>query len=311
MTEKRRRNGMSATDEQVRIGFIGIGAMGLPMARNLATAGYEVDAFDPSEAQRDRARELGITPTDRLGDLAATGALVVMVATPDQLLGLLEDPQLLGEGTSVRTVIVTSTVGPVALREFSDAAAARGVDVLDVAVTGGVAGADSAGLTLLTGGPAELLERVRPILERLGHVSPCGDRPGDGQAVKLVNNLLAAVNLAAAAEAVRFAAGLGLDPSQVVERMKGGAAGSWMLTQRGPRMALPREDRPFDTFAAILAKDAALIGAVAEQAGVAVPLLDVVHGQFDRVMELGWGREDDSCIVDLPFGSDPARGITP
>ncbi|GAA0993850.1 NAD(P)-dependent oxidoreductase [Subtercola frigoramans] len=294
---------MSATaaDDDVRIGFIGIGAMGLPMARNLHAAGFHVTAVDPSEKQRELAAALGIATASSVSALSESTLLIIMVASPSQLLGLLDESSLFGDAPRLRTAVVTSTVGPTAVRQFAERAAGYGVDVIDLAVTGGVAGAANGTLTLLTGAPTPTIERVRSVLENLGRITVCGQNPGDGQAVKLVNNLLAAVNLAAVAEAIRFAKGMGLDPKNVVNLVRNGAAASWMLSERGPRMAVPREERDFDTFAAIFAKDTALIAEVATEQRTSVPLLDVVKSQFAEVVTLGWASEDDSCIVDLPL----------
>ncbi|GAA1230973.1 3-hydroxyisobutyrate dehydrogenase-like beta-hydroxyacid dehydrogenase [Microbacterium phyllosphaerae] len=287
--------------DDLKIGFIGIGAMGLPMARNLHDAGFAVTVVDPSEHQRGRAEEIGMTAAASASELGDSTLVIIMVANSAQLLGLLDEQALFGKGSLLRTAIITSTVGPPAVHEFAQRAAAHDVEVIDLAVTGGVAGATGGTLTLLAGAPSAAIDSARPILERLGTVTICGDRPGDGQAVKLVNNLVAAVNLAAVAEGIRFAAGLGLDPANVVEIIRNGAAGSWMLSERGPRMAVPRTERSFDTHAAIFAKDTALIGAVAEDHGTKVPLLGVVEAQFARAVEAGWANEDDTCIVDLEF----------
>jgi 3-hydroxyisobutyrate dehydrogenase len=293
---------------EVRIGFLGIGAMGLPMAKNLHAAGYSVTAFDPSERQRALAHEAGMVAVDQIAELANSDVLLIMVATGDQLLGLVDESALFDVSARVRTAIVTSTVGPIALQSFSERVGALGVDVIDLAVTGGVAGAVGGRLTLLAGAPGTLIDGVSPILEPLGQVVHCGDRPGDGQAVKLVNNLLAAVNLAAVAESVRFAKDMGLDAEKVLRFVENGAAASWMLSDRGPRMVKSRAERVFDTHTSIFAKDTALIASVAADVGVAVPLLDVVRGQFASAMELGWSAEDDSCIADLDIAGASALG---
>jgi 3-hydroxyisobutyrate dehydrogenase-like beta-hydroxyacid dehydrogenase len=284
-----------------RIGFIGIGAMGLPMARNLHLAGYPVTAVDPSLRQRELAQTAGIQAGDTVEVLRDSTVVIIMVASPDQLLGLVDNQGLFGGSSKVHTAVVASTVGPRALQEFAERVARQGVKVVDLAVTGGVAGAESGSLTLLTGAPTSTVDEVRPILECLGLIKTCGDRPGDGQAVKLVNNLLAAINSAAVAEAIRFAKGLGLDPKRVLELIENGAAASWMLSERGPRMTQPRAERDFGTHTAILAKDTSLIESVAAENETAVPLLNIVRAQFAEAIKLGWAGEDDSCIVDLPL----------
>ncbi|WP_457949796.1 NAD(P)-dependent oxidoreductase [Pseudarthrobacter sp. alpha12b] len=283
-----------------RIGFIGIGAMGLPMARNLHRTGYRVHSFDPSDRQRELAQAAGIPADEKIDALRDSTVVIIMVASPDQLLGLTESHILSGGSSTLRTAVVASTVGPRALKEFAERVARHGIDVVDLAVTGGVAGAEAGSLTLLTGAPASTVDRVRPILERLGLIKMCGDRPGDGQAVKLVNNLLAAINSAAVAESIRFAKGMGLDPKRVLDLIENGAAASWMLSDRGPRMAQPRAERDFGTYTSILAKDTSLIEVVAAEHGTAVPLLNIVRAQFAEAIDLGWAQEDDSCIVDLP-----------
>ncbi|MDQ0000728.1 NAD(P)-dependent oxidoreductase [Pseudarthrobacter sulfonivorans] len=284
-----------------RIGFIGIGAMGLPMARNLHLAGYPVTAVDPSVRQRELAQDAGIPVGDNVEVLRDSTVVIIMVASPDQLLGLVDNQGLFGGTSQLRTAVVASTVGPRALQEFAERVARHGVEVVDLAVTGGVAGAESGSLTLLTGAPASTIDRVRPILDCLGLIKICGDRPGDGQAVKLVNNLLAAINSAAVAESIRFTKGLGLDPERVLNLIEHGAAASWMLSERGPRMVQPRAERDFGTHTSILAKDTSLIEVVAAENGTAVPLLKIVRAQFAQAIELGWAGEDDSCIVDLPL----------
>ncbi|WP_417563112.1 NAD(P)-dependent oxidoreductase [Microbacterium sp.] len=286
--------------DALSIGVVGVGAMGLPMAHNLHKAGYEVTAIDPYEPQRIKAESYGIPTAASVDALEHAAVILIMVANGDQLLSLLDSVAFAGATATRRTAVVTSTVGPAAVKEFASRAGEAGIDVIDLAVTGGVSGATDGTLTLLAGAPAPVIDRIRPVLDVIGNVVVCGGRPGDGQAVKLVNNLMSSVNLATVAEAMRLSNAMGLDPNKVLEISMRGAAASWMLADRGPRMAQAREDRHLDTYTSIFAKDTALISATAESVGVDVPLLDITAHQFQVAVEFGWAKEDDSSLVDLP-----------
>ena len=223
----------------MRLGFIGLGAMGAPMARNLVGAGFELAVFDVDERADPRGRGGARRAGGGLGADVADGAdaLVVMVAD-----GAQAEAVLLGDDGAAAAlpedaaVILMSTIGPEAV-----AALAAGLPLLDAPVSGGVARAETGELLIMAGGPAELFERLRPVLDALGStVVHCGERPGDGQAVKLVNQLLCGVHIAAAAEALAYAEALGLDPAKVHDTIRHGAAASFMLDDRGSRM-LTRE----------------------------------------------------------------------
>lgn len=290
----------NATPDSPRIGFVGIGAMGLPMAHNLHKNGYAVTAIDPFAPQRAKAESLGLATAATVDALTDATVIMIMVASGDQLLSLLGSAPFAQAAATRRTAVVTSTVGPAAVKEFATRAAAVDIDVVDLAVTGGVSGATNGTLTLLAGASAQVIARVRPLLDAVGNVVVCGGNPGDGQAVKLVNNLVSSVNLATVAEAMRLSNAMGLDPQKVLEIATQGAAASWMLADRGPRMAQAREDRELDTYTSIFAKDTELISAAAESLGVDVPLLNIAAHQFGAAIELGWAKEDDSSLVDLP-----------
>ena len=134
-------------------------------------------------------------------------------------------------------MVVMSTIGPEAARELADALAERDLRTVDAPVSGGVARAEKGELLIMAGGPENLFEKLRPVLGAMGSsVVHCGPRVGDGQAVKLVNQLLCGVHIAAAAEALAYAEALGLDPRFVFEAIRHGAANSFMLQDRGERM---------------------------------------------------------------------------
>jgi 3-hydroxyisobutyrate dehydrogenase-like beta-hydroxyacid dehydrogenase len=281
-----------------RIGFIGLGAMGAPMARNLAAAGFELALFDlDAERTRAAAEESGARAGESAADAAeGAEALVVMVTNAEQA-----KDALLGDGgaasalPSEAPVVVMSTIGPEAVKALAEA----GHPLLDAPVSGGVARAETGDLLVMAGGPAELFERLAPVLDAVGSsVVHCGEHPGDGQAVKLVNQLLAGVHIVAAAEALAYAQALGLDPAKVRETIRHGAAASFMLEDRGERM-LSREFGDVRSALDIFVKDMGLVVEAGAAHGARTPLAEAARRLYDEGSEKGLGREDDSGVIRL------------
>ena len=203
-----------------RLAFVGLGSMGSPMAKRLVGAGFELKVFDVLDERTHPLIELGAVSAPSLVEAAeGTEALVLMVANAEQAEGV-----LFGEGGAAEAlpegaaVVVMSTIGPEAVRELADALAERDLRTVDAPVSGGVARAEKGELLIMAGGPENLIEKLRPVLGAMGSsVVHCGPQVGDGQAVKLVNQLLCGVHIAAAAEALAYAEALGLDPRFVFE----------------------------------------------------------------------------------------------
>ena len=284
-----------------RLGFIGLGAMGAPMARNLAAAGFELAVFDVDERRtRAAAPDLGARSAGSAAD-AASGAdvLVVMVADSAQAqAALLGDDGAAAALPAQAAVVLMSTVGPQAVA----ALAAEGHPLLDAPVSGGVARAETGELLVMAGGPAELFERLQPVLDALGStVVHCGERPGDGQAVKLVNQLLCGVHIAAAAEALAYAQALGLDPAMVHDTIRHGAAASFMLDDRGPRM-LARKFEDARSALDIFVKDMGLVVDAGADHGARTPLAQAARQLYEQASAQGFGREDDSGVIRLLEG---------
>jgi 3-hydroxyisobutyrate dehydrogenase len=221
-----------------RVAFIGLGAMGLPMAARLAGE-FAVAAFDISPARRTLAAQSGATIADSPAH-ASRDADVVVLAVRD---GAQANSTLFGDDGVVDTlrsdgvVILCSTIGPDAAREIADQLSTHGVLLVDAPISGGPVRAGNGDLLIVVGAEDKALGQARVVLDRLAStLTVVGPRPGDGQAFKTINQLLAGVHIAAAAEAVALARGLGLDPEIVVNTLAQGAAGSFMLADRGPRM---------------------------------------------------------------------------
>jgi 3-hydroxyisobutyrate dehydrogenase len=296
----------------MRIGWLGLGAMGAPMAACLARAGHDVAGYDvvPGRAASLAAASLavgslaagGLRAADTIAAAVRDADLVaVMVATPEQLeqvlSSLLGPPgPALAPGT---IVMITATVGPDAVAAAAGRLAGQGATVVDAPVSGGVARAAAGDLLVMVSGPADAVRRIQPVLDALARTAPVvGASAGDGQRMKLVNQLLCGVHIAAAAEALAFAGALGLDPAECWRVLRGGAAASFMFEDRGARMA---EGQFGEVRSAldIFVKDMGLVGAAAEEAGAWVPLAAAARQLYARGHDLGLGRLDDSALIEV------------
>ncbi|MER5623395.1 NAD(P)-dependent oxidoreductase [Streptosporangium sp. NPDC002544] len=290
ITQNRR---MSMSDPTVV--FVGIGAIGLPMATQLVSAGYAVTGVDPLPAAHERAEAAGVRAVSRFSEAPKSEFVVVMVATPAQLEALVTEA--LAVDVTGQRWIVMSTVGPEAVREQGARLQVAGAVVVDVPVTGGVARARTGELTLFASGPATDIEAARPVLDRLGTVQAVGDALGDGQAIKVVNQHLCSVHIVAAAEALALASTLGLDKEKVLSLVERGAAGSWMLSDRGPRM-LRGTDVDVTSTINIFVKDSGLVYEAARAAGAQTPLLDVARARYQQAADAGLSTRDDSRVIE-------------
>lgn len=289
---------MNATTTAV----IGLGAMGLPMARHIATT-FPVNAFDVSAERRALAAAAGATEAVTPA-AAGRDARVVLLAVRDQaqveaaLFGEDGAAAVLGPGA---VVVLTSTVGPEAAREAAVRLAARDILFVDAPVSGGPSRAEG-DLLVLVGAAEDALEAAAPVLDLLAStLTVAGPNPGDGQALKAVNQLLAGVHIAAAAEAVALARGLGLDPDAVIGSLRQGAAGSFMFADRGPRMAAQYRDEDVEVRSRldIFVKDMGIVTGIARDTHVPAPLAAAAHQLYLLAEGAGLAAEDDSSVVTL------------
>lgn len=287
----------SATTPTARIGFIGLGAMGAPMARNLVAKGFAVRGFDMRAAALE---ELVAAGGERGQDAAevADGAdcLVLMVVNAAQAASVLFEAGALARLPAGAAVVLMATCPPGAVAALAERVAASGRHLVDAPVSGGVVGARAGTLTIMAACPKEVFARVRPVLAAMGdklfHV---GERPGQGATVKTVNQLLCGVHIAVVAEAFALAAKVGVDLGVVLEIMGGSAASSWMLKDRGPRML---EAEPEVTSAVdIFVKDLGIVLEAGREAKVALPLAAVAHQLFLATSGHGDGAADDSQVI--------------
>lgn len=281
-----------------RISFIGAGAIGLPMAMRAATAG-DVTVVDTSEERLAEARARGLKTAASMAGVNAADVVLVMVATAQQAETVLAGPDgLYAQAGKDTAIVILSTLGPAAVEKLAAQCPAAGPVLLDVPVTGGIPGAIAGTLTLFAAGDPDIIMRVRPVLETMGTVVIAGPNLGDGQSFKLVNQILATSQLVVAAEALAFAERLGLDKDKVFDAVKGGAGGSWMLENFGPRM-LDRKPTDIAARVDIFLKDAALVSETAERVGFEGEIMAATVAVLERAMDLGLASRDASSVIDV------------
>ncbi|MFP3579332.1 NAD(P)-dependent oxidoreductase [Arthrobacter sp. SIMBA_036] len=283
----------------LKVGLIGAGRIGLPIATRISQAGFKVVVVDVAQERLAEAGSRGLETATDTEHLVGTDVVFVVVAKPSQVLEVLEKEPFVSGRMAGTLFVVVSTIGPAAIRKAEPAARRCGVVLVDCPVTGGVDRAESGDLTLFVSGASDVIDNLRPVLSPVGALVVCGTRAGDGQSFKMVNNMLAVTNLVAAAEALAFASRLGLDREQLLDVLPNGTAASWMLSDRGRRLVGPASERlDASIYLEILAKDAALVVETAEAVGFPAPVAEVVRQQWQQAVEMGLGRYDDTAIIE-------------
>ncbi|WP_323373572.1 NAD(P)-dependent oxidoreductase [Plantactinospora alkalitolerans] len=293
------------------VAVLGLGAMGLPMALRLSTE-LPVWAFDISAERRELAVSGGAVGAGSPA-LACRTADVVVLAVRDEAqlrAALFGDDGAIDTLRPGAVVVLTSTVGPEAAKTVAAALAERQIDLVDAPVSGGPVRAGTGDLLIMVGATDRALARGRRVLDLLASsVHVVGPHPGDGQTMKTVNQLLCGIHTAAAAEALALARALGLDLDTVVEVLGSGAAASFMLADRGPRMARAYTgDVELRSRLDVISKDMHIVGRVASAAGVPTPVAAAATQLYTLAMRQGMAAEDDSKVVTLLAPEDGTAG---
>ena len=282
------------------VGWIGLGAMGAPMALTLSRAGFPVRGFDVSPRAQEQVGEAVEVLADPRAAAEGADAVVVMVATGAQLEDVLFGERgiadVLGPGT---LLLVMSTVGPQAVEACAGRLEGRAVRIVDAPVSGGTARAATGDLLVMVSGADADVAAARPLLDAMAANAPVvGARVGDGQRFKVVNQLLCGVHIAVAGEALALADSMGLDPAQCLEVLSTGAATSFMFEDRGPRM-LQGEEAEVRSALDIFVKDMGLVTDAARAVAQPVPLASAAEQLYVRGRREGHGRHDDSSVFDI------------
>jgi 3-hydroxyisobutyrate dehydrogenase len=281
----------------MKLAFLGMGTMGGPMAANLLKAGHQVTVYNRS---REREEPLAAMGAVRAASprVAASGAEVVFLCvsdTPDvehMLLG----PDGVIEGAKPGSVVADmSTISPAATRSFAAALAEKGIDMIDAPVSGGSEGAENGTLAIMVGGDAAVVEKVMPAFQAMGksitHVGPIGA----GQMTKAINQVILAGYYFATGEGIVLGLKAGLDVKKVVEAISGGAAASWVLSNRADNMI--DNTYPLGFRVRLHQKDLRIALEAASEIGVAMPVAAMVSQFENSLLVHGYGDEDVSALA--------------
>ena len=287
-----------------KIGFIGVGHMGGPMARNLLRAGHKVTVCDPSAENVARLTGQGAASAPNAAALALSNEIIVsMLPSGKELRAVyLGDDGVVAKAQAGALLIDCSTTDVDSARAVGEAAAARGLMFLDSPVSGGVAGAEAGTLTFMAGGEERAIEAARPILLAMGknlvHTGACGS----GQAAKICNNLILGISMIGVSEAFVLAEKLGLAADKLFAVSSTSSGQCWSLTSYcpvpGPVPAAPSNRNYQPGFAAkMMLKDLRLAAAAAEGAGQEIELGRLATDLYDRFVAEGHGDLDFSAII--------------
>ncbi|MBO9324936.1 MAG: NAD(P)-dependent oxidoreductase [Roseiflexus sp.] len=284
-------------DQRERVGFIGLGIMGRGMARNILKAGFPLRVWNRTASRMDELVAEGAGSASSPGDLAFHSDIIITCVsdTPDV------EQVLLGEGGVIHgarpgsLVIDMSTISPRATQRIAAQLAERHIHMLDAPVSGGSEGAARGTLSIMVGGDVTQFERALPVFQAMGttitHLGPIGA----GQTTKLVNQILVVGHALAMSEALLFAQAGGIDLRKALEAVSGGAAGSWMLSNRGPQI-LARDWRPGFTID-LQQKDLRLVLQEADRLGVPLPGTALIYQLYRTLQARGLGHEGNHALI--------------
>ena len=285
----------------MRVGFIGLGRMGMPMSRRLLNAGFEVTVHNRSRGKVEEMARLGARPASTPAEVTEASDMVLTCVTdvPAVESVFLGDYGIVTAARSGQILVDHSTVAPSTSQAIARAAEARGAFFLDAPISGGVERATDGTLTIMAGGDHTAFETALPVFEALGKNIRHVGATGSGSVVKLINQLLCAVHSMAAAEALLIGAKAGTDPRVILEILATSWGTSFMLSRNGPVMV----ERDFANARAPLRlynKDLGLMHDFAKDMGSPTPMGDRALDMIKEAMDKGMGELDVSCLV-LPL----------
>ena len=266
-----------------RIGFVGLGMMGLPMAKNLVEAGYTVTVFDLDAGAIEEAQGFGASPASTGAEVAAQSDIIItMVPDSPHVEAAIAGNGGIIEGIRAESVVIEmSTILPETGKRMAELLAEKGADFVDAPVTGGVAGAEAGSMSILVGGDAETFERTLPVLSILGgditHMGPVGA----GHTTKIANQLIGVATLAGLSEAFVLAKKSGLDMQTFYDAVKNGAGRSWALETLGPKIL--KGDFSPGFMVKHMQKDLRLAGQLADDTGTSIPTTSLIAQLYHAV----------------------------
>ncbi|UCH36116.1 MAG: NAD(P)-dependent oxidoreductase [Armatimonadota bacterium] len=272
------------TKQQTTVGFIGLGHMGKPMARNLLQAGFPVVAHNRSRAPVEEVAKDGAQPAFSPREVAERSDIVITMLpdSPDVELVVLGADGVIEGAKADQVVVDMSTILPRSSRDIAARLADKGAAMLDAPVSGGPQGAEAATLSIMVGGPKDAFDRCLPVLQAMGKQIVYMGESGSGSMAKLCNQVACVLNLLGVSETLVLARKAGLDPERLLEAITAGAASSWMLNIQGPKM-VARDFAP-GFFVRLQQKDLRLVLSTAEELGLPLPGTALVQQLF-RALE--------------------------
>lgn len=281
--------------------FIGLGTMGRPMATRLVQAGYSVIAFDPNETARSVIAKAGATVADSAAEASAKAPIALLsLPTPDVVEQVVSGPDGLLSSVGAETIVDLSTTGPQTAKQIAESVAAANRVFVDCPVSGGAEGAKAGTLALMLAGPPDTIEKLVPALEHLGKVFIAGDTAGQGQTMKVLNNLMSTAALAITSETMVLGAKSGLDPEIMLDVFNAGSGRNTTTTDKFPKHMLTRKF-DFGMPIGLSAKDARLCLEEADRMGVPMPVGTAVRQMLNLTRD-HLGKDVDMtrilCVIE-------------
>lgn len=282
---------------QPTIGFIGLGIMGRGMARNIANAGFPLFVYNRTASRMTDLADVGVKPTTSPAEVARHCDIIITCVsdTPD-VEAVITGPDGVIAGLKPGALVIDmSTISPQATVALAEQIRAHGGSMLDAPISGGSEGAAKGTLSIMVGGDEDDFNRALPVFQAMGKNIVHVGTQGAGQTVKLVNQILVVGNALAMSEALLFAQAGGVDLQKALTAVSGGAAGSWMLSNRGPQI-LNRDWRPGFTID-LQQKDLRLVLAAADEVGVPLPGTALIFQLYRTLQQAGLGHEGNHALV--------------
>ena len=285
-----------------KVGFIGLGNMGLPMANNILKAGIEVNAFDLSTDAMQKADELGMITKSYASEVIENiDALITMLPNDTAVENIYLKEDLIGKISKNTIVIESSTINPEISKKVSRKATDMNISMLDAPVSGGVKGAELGTLTFIVGGDEANLKKATPLFEIMGDKTFYAGQSGSGQIAKLCNNMLLAIHMCGTAETIAMGVNNGLDPAILSEIMKNSSGGNWSLEKYNPFPGVMKEVPASNNYSggflnSLMLKDLNLAEELATQSKSNTPMGKLARELYKELNNQGFEELDFSSI---------------
>ncbi len=282
-----------------KIGFVGLGIMGMPMARNLMAAGYELVVYNRSRGKVEDLTAEGAKAAENLGEVADRSCTIItMLPGPSEVWEVVAGEDGLLEGAGEGTLILDmSTSSPILARELADIAGEKGVGMLDAPVSGGDTGAEEGSLSIMVGGTKEDFRRARPLFEVMGDTVVHVGEHGAGQTVKACNQIVVALVIEAVSEALVLGSKASVEPGKIIEALSGGLADNKVMRVKGEKF-LSQDFTPGGKVK-FHHKDLGIALAAGREYGAPLPLTAIVNQMFGSLIAKGRDEWDHSSLITL------------